>query len=158
MNIRMRKIITYRLVATLLLCLSIGLSTFALVEAIKAKPEKVVLDIIALGLTISFAIGQIILICSGKKKESHLLDIAFNSDNTVNKLALVLVLVGTSFGVGLDILTIVVICTRSITLSVYCSMLIIMSIASYLLLNCITYIIFTLLFKKRELTLEDYAK
>ena len=158
MNIRTRKIITYRLVATLLLCLSIGLSTFALVEAIKAKPEKIVLDIIALGLTISFAIGQIILICSGKKKESHLLDIAFNSDNTVNKLALVLVLVGTSFGAGLDILTIVVICTRSITLSVYCSMLIIMSIASYLLLNCITYIIFTLLFKKRELTLEDYAK
>ena len=158
MNIRTRKIIYYRLVATLLLILSIGVSTFALAETIMSKPEKIVIDIIALGLTISFAIGQIILILRGKKKESHLLDIAFNSDNTVNKLALVIVLVGTAVGVGLDILTLVVIFTRNPTVSVFCSMLIIMSIATYLLFNCITYIVFTILFRKKELTLEDYAK
>ena len=158
MNFRIRKIRLYRIVATILLLLSIGLSAFVLAKVIMAKPEKIVLDGIALGLTIAFTIGQIILIIRGGKKESHLLDIAFNSDYTVNKLPFVVVLVGTTFGLGLDILATVVLFTRDNTVAVYCSMLIILAIASYLLLNCLIYLLFTLIFKKRELTLEDYAK
>lgn len=158
MNFRIRKIRLYRVVATILLLLSIGLSAFVLAKVIMARPEKIVLDGIALGLTIAFAIGQIILIIRGGKKESHLLDIAFNSDYTVNKLPFVVVLIGTTFGLGLDILATVVLFTRDNTVAVYCSMLIILAIASYLLLNCFIYLLFTLIFKKRELTLEDYAK
>ncbi len=158
MNIRTRKIRLYRFTATLLLFISICLSTFAIVEVILSKPEKIVLDMIALGLTTAFAIGQIILILRGGKKESHLLDIAFNTDNTVNKLPLVLVLVGATFGTGLDILAVVVLTTRVNTSAVFCSMMIILSIATYLLLNCLIYLFFTLIFRKRELTLEDYAK
>ena len=52
MNIRIRKIKAYRIVATCLLLLSIGLSIFAIVEVISAKPEKIVLDCIALALTV----------------------------------------------------------------------------------------------------------
>lgn len=158
MNIRIRKIKAYRIVATCLLLLSIGLSIFAIVEVISAKPEKIVLDCIALALTVTFAIGQIILILRGGKKESHLLDIAFNTDNTVNKIILVFVLVGTAIAIGLDILTLVVLLTRNNTTAVFCSMMIIMSIATYLLLNCMIYLFFTLIFRKKELTLEDYAK
>lgn len=158
MNIRVRKILTFRWVSSLFLLLSIGLSAFALSVVIISRPEKLVIDCIALGLVIAFAIGQIILILRGWKKESHLLDIAFNTDYTINKLALVLVLVGTTVAVGLDILTIIVLCTRDNTPAVINSMYIIMSISTYLLLNCCSYFLFIILFKKRELTLEDYAK
>ena len=154
----MRKILTFRWVATLFLLMSIGRSSFALAKVIMSKPEKLIIDCIALGLVIAFAIGQIILILRGWKKESHLIDIAFNTDYTVNKLALVLVIVGTTIAVGLNILTIIVLCTRDNTPAVINSMFIIMSISTYLLLNCSIYFLFVILFKKRELTLEDYAK
>ena len=158
MNIRLRKIITYRVLSIVFLLVSIGLSAFVLSKVISLRPEKIVLDLIALGLVMAFALGQIILIIRGWKKESALLDVAFNTDNTVNKLALVFVLAGTALGLGLDILTIVVLTTRATTTSLYCSMFIILSIASYLLLNCAIYLAFTLIFRKRELTLKDYAK
>lgn len=158
MNFRVRKIKIYRLMSSLLLLLSVGLTAFCLSQVILSWLENIALDIIALALTGSFAIAQIIFILRGGKKESHLLDIALNTDGTINKVFLVFVLVGLALGLGLDILTIVVIFTRVNTLQVLCSMYIIMAIATYLLLNCIIYIIFVLLFKKRELTLEDYAK
>ena len=158
MNIRVRKIKLYRLSAALLLLASLGLTAFSLAKVILARPENIVLDLIALSLTAVFAIAQIIFILRGGKKESHLLDIAFNTDGTINKIFLVFVLVGTTLGVSLDILTIVVLLTRINTVTVFCSMFIIMAIASYLLLNCFIYLIFVFLFKKRELTLEDYAK
>lgn len=158
MNIRLRKIRLYRLIASTLLLCSIGLSAFCVVKVILARPEKIVLDCIALSLAIAFAIGQIVLILASWKKESALLDIAFNTDNTVNKVALVIVLFGTALAIGLDILTLVVLFTRDNTLTVYCSMLIIMSIATYLFVNCLVYLAFTFIFRKKELTLEDYAK
>lgn len=158
MNIRTRKIKAYRISASFLLLLSVGLTGFCLSRVIISRPENIVLDLIALSLTAVFAIAQTVFILRGGKKESHLLDVAFNTDWTVNKVFLVFVLVGTALGFGLDILTIVVLCTRVNTISVYCSMFIIMAIASYLLLNCFIYIIFCFLFKKKELTLEDYAK
>ena len=158
MNIRVRRIKLYHIIATILLLLSIGLTGYSLSQVIIARPENVVLDLIALSLTAVFAISQIVLILRGGKKESHLLDIAFNTDGTINKVFLVFVLVGTALGIGLDILTLVVLFTRENTISVFCSMHIIMAIATYLLLNCFIYIFFTFIFKKRELTLEDYAK
>ena len=158
MNIRARKIKLYRLSAVLLVLLSIGLVAYCMARVILARPENIVLDLIALALTAVFGIGQVIFILRGKSKESHLLDIAFNTDGTINKIFFVFVLIGLTLGVGLDILTLVVIFSRENTINVFCSMHIIMSIATYLALNCIIYLVFILLFKKRELTLEDYAK
>ena len=158
MNLRARKIKTYRILSSLLLFLSLGLTGFCLYKIISVRPENIVLDLITLSLTAVFAIAQIIFILRGGKKESHLLDIAFNTDGTINKVFLVFVLVGTTVGLGLDILSLVVLFTRENTLNVFCSMFIIIAISSYLLLNCLIYFLFCLLFKKRELTLEDYAK
>ncbi len=158
MNFRTKKIRIYRIAASILLLLSVGLTAFSLSQVIMARPENLILDLIALSLTAAFTIAQIIFILRGGKKESHLLDIAFNTDGTINKIFLVFVLVGTALGLGLDILTIVVLLTRINTLDVFCSMYIIMAIATYLLINCCIYLLFLILFKKRELTLEDYAK
>ena len=158
MNIRVRKILTYRWLSAALLLLSIGLSTFSLYRVITLKPEKIVLDCIALGLTISFAIAQIVLIMRGWKKESHLIDIAFNNDYTVNKFPMVVTIIGAALGLALDIMAIIVLCTRENTIAVICSMFIILAISSYLLLNTIIYLSFLLIFRKKELTIEDYAK
>ena len=158
MNIRVRKIRLYRALACFLLTISLALTAFALSKIIMSAPEKMILDCIALSATAVFAIGQIVLIASGKDKESKLLDIAYNTDYTVNKVGLVMVVVGALLGAGLDILTLVVLFTRINTVAVMCSMYIIMSIATYLLLNTIIYLLFTLIFRKKELTLEDYAK
>lgn len=158
MNIRTRKILTFRIVGSVFLLLSIALTGFVIFKVITLKPEKIILNSIALGLTASFAIAQIVLIMRGWKKESHLLDISFNTDGTINKFALVVVLVGTSLGIALDTMGLVVLFTRENTTEVICSMLIILSISSYLLLNCFIYLLFVFLFRKRELTLEDYAK
>ena len=158
MNIRIRKILTYRWVAAFFLLLSVGLTAFSLYKVITLKPEKIVLDCIALGLTSAFAIAQIVFILSGLKKESHLLDIGFNNDNTVNKFPMVVVLVGSALGIALDLMAIVVLCTRDNSAAVICSMYIILAISSYLLLNTFIYLLFLILFRKRELTLQDYAK
>jgi len=127
-------------------------------QVILNRSKNTILNLIALSLTAAFAIAQVVFILRGGKKESHLLDIAFNTDGTINKVFLIFVLLGTALGFGLDILTVVVLVTRANTTSVICSMFIIMAIATYLLLNCFIYLIFCYLFRKRELTLEDYAK
>lgn len=158
MNLRTRKILLYRLLAVLLLLVSLGVAIYALITIISMHPEKIVLDCIALGLTIAFPIAQIVLIIRGRKKESYLLDVAFNTDNTVNKIALAFVFAGTALGLGLNILSAVVLLTRVNTVAVTCSMLIISAISTYLLANCLIYLIFTFIFRKKELTLEDYAK
>ncbi len=158
MNRRTRKIKIYRITSTVLLFLSVGLTAFCMSQVILNRSGNTVLNLIALSLTATFAIAQVVFILRGGKKESHLLDIAFNTDMTINKVFLVFVLLGTALGFGLDILTVVVLLTRVNTVSVYCSMFIIMAIATYLLLNCFIYLLFCYLFKKRELTLEDYAK
>ena len=127
-------------------------------QVILNRSENTILNLIALSLTAAFAIAQVVFILRGGKKESHLLDIAFNTDGTINKVFLIFVLLGTALGFGLDILTVVVLLTRANTTSVICSMFIIMAIATYLLFNCFIYLIFCYLFRKKELTLEDYAK
>lgn len=158
MNRRIRKIKIYRFVSTVLLFFSVGLTGFCISQVILNRSENTILNLIALSLTATFAIAQVVFILRGGKKESHLLDIAFNTDGTINKVFLIFVLLGTALGFGLDILTIVVLLTRTNTTSVICSMFIIMAIATYLLLNCFIYLVFCYLFRKRELTLEDYAK
>lgn len=158
MNRRTRKIKIYRITSIVLLFLSVGLTAFCMSQVILNRSENTVLNLIALSLTATFAVAQVVFILRGGKKESHLLDIAFNTDMTINKVFLVFVLLGTALGFGLDILTVVVLLTRVNTVSVYCSMFIIMAIATYLLINCFIYLIFCCIFKKRELTLEDFAK
>lgn len=158
MNRRIRKIKIYRIISTVLLFFSVGLTGFCMSQVILNRSENTILNLIALSLTAAFAIAQLVFILRGGKKESHLLDIAFNTDGTINKVFLIFVLLGTALGFGLDILTIVVLLTMANTTSVICSMFIIMAIATYLLLNCFIYLIFCYLFRKKELTLEDYAK
>ncbi len=158
MNITERRNLTYRLISGFIVLLSLGLMIYSLIVVIKLQPKELLLDIIALALAMFFLVGEEIIFLKGGKKDSNLYKIAFNDNNTINNIPLIAISVGTAFGLGLIALGVSVYFVRFDDISIRTSMLIVLSIASYLLVNCIIYFFFVIFFKKRELKLEDLIK
>ena len=157
MNYNERLNLSHRLIAMGLLLISLGVSVTSLALIILSHTEEIVLMLIAVSITIVFALLETIVIVKGGKKESNLQKIAFNEKENINNIPLVAVGVGTAFGVGLLALGISVYIINPSTM-VKASMLVVISIASYLLLNCFIYYIYLLMFKKRPLNLKDLIK
>lgn len=157
MNYNERLNLSHRLIAMGLLLISLGVSTTSLALIILSHTEEIVLMLIAVSITIVFALLETIVIVKGCKKESNLQKIAFNEKENINNIPLIAVGVGTAFGVGLLALGISVYFINPSTM-VKASMLVVISIASYLLLNCFIYYIYLLMFKKRPLNLKDLIK
>ena len=158
MNIRERKVLIWRFISAFLLLLVAGLGGYSLYRVIVLAPEGIILDSIAIGLAIFFILAEIVITLRGWKKESHLLDIFINTNGKVNHVFLVAAIIGTIFGLGLDILGLVVLLVRENSVTGTCALHVITTIASFLLANCIMYYIFIFLFRKKKLTLKDYAK
>ena len=158
MNITERRNLTYRLISGFIVLLSLGLMIYSLIVVIKLQPKELLLDIIALALAMFFLVGEEIIFLKGGKKDSNLYKIAFNDNNTINNIPLIAISVGTAFGLGLIALGVSVYFVRFDDISIRTSMLIVLSIASYLLVNCIIYFFFVIFFKKREFKLEDLIK
>ena len=108
MHIQERKNILFRIIATCILVLSLSIDAYGIYKIATFRPEAIVLDIIAIGATIIFCIFEIIVILRGGKKDSNLYKIAFDEKDRVNSVAFVAVLIGTSIGLALTILSIVV--------------------------------------------------
>ena len=157
MNYNERLNLSHRLIAMGLLLISLGVSITSLALIILSQTEEIVLMLIAVSITIVFALLETIVIVKGGKKESNLQKIAFNEKENINNIPLIAVGVGTAFGVGLLALGISVYFINPSTM-VKASMLVVISIASYLLLNCFIYYIYLLMFKKRPLNLKDLIK
>ena len=157
MNFQERKNLLYRLISGLLLLLNLGVSAFALAEVIIFRPDENVLLIIAVIIVSLFAILEMIFILKGGKKESYLYKIAFNENSTINNVPLIAVIVGTVIGAGLIALGTSVYFIRS-EVMIKCSMLIVIAISSYLLVNCLIYYFYLILFKNRPLDLKDLIK
>ena len=157
MNYNERLNLSHRLIAMGLLLISLGVSVTSLALIILSHTEEIVLMLIAVSITIVFALLETIVIVKGGKKESNLQKIAFNEKENINNIPLIAVGVGTAFGVGLLALGISVYFINPSTM-VKASMLVVISIASYLLLNCFIYYIYLLMFKKRPLNLKDLIK
>lgn len=158
MNIRERKILTWRFISSFLLLLVSGLAGYSMYKIISLGPDGLILDSIAIGLAIFFPLVQMVLLLRGWKKESHLLDIFINTNGRINNVFLVAIIIGTIFGVGLDLLGLIVLLVRENSVTNICALHVIVSIATYLVANCIIYYIFILLFRKKQLTLKDYSK
>ena len=157
MNFQERKNVIFRLVSGFLLLLSLGVSAFALSQVIITRPDEVPLLLIAISVVSIFAILEMIVILRGGRKESNLYKIAFNENGTINNIPLIAVYVGTGIGIGLVALGISVYCIR-IESMIKCSMLVVVAISSYLLLNCLIYYIYVLMFKTREFNIKDLIK
>ena len=158
MNIQERKNLTYRLIAALILLISGAMVAFSFVVIIKIETNQLFLDILTLSLVSLFLIVEEILILKGGKKESHLYKIAFEDNGKINGVPLIAVGIGALFGLGLVIMGVCVYFIRYDEVTIRTSMLVILSVATYLLTNCIIYGLYLLMFRKRELRLEDLIK
>ena len=157
MNFEERKNVLFRLIACFLLLIPLAIMIIGLVHVFKTLADGYILSIIALMLSIGFLALEFVVMIRGWKKESSLYKIAFNENQHVNNVPLVAVIVGTLFGVGLVALAITVFFTKNEEPS-RTSMLVVLSIATYLLVNCIIYFIYVVMFKKRPLDLKKFIK
>ena len=158
MNIEERKNLTYRLLASLILLTTAGMISFAFVVVLQIEREQLFLDVLTLGMTSFFLLAELFFLLRGGKKESHLYKICFNSNGRLNNVPLLAVIVGTAFGLGLIGLGISVYFVRYDETTIRTSMLVILSVAVYLVTNCIIYYLYILMFRKQELRLEDLIK
>ena len=154
MNYSEKRNILYRLISVGLILISLGLDAYAMYMVILFNAEDKILSIIALALAAAFTILEITVILKGWKKDSNLFKIAFNENRNINNVPLVAVFVGTLFGLGLGIMSVVIYLTRG-EVNIKNAMLIIMAIAVYLLVNCLVYYLFLLFFKKRDLSIKE---
>ena len=157
MNISERKIVLFRLISSIILLIPLGLAGLSCYLIFSANPEEMVLLIISLVAVSAFNIFEIILMLKGWKNESNLYKIAFNTNGSINNVPIFAVGAGTLFGVGLTSLGTIVYFVRD-EITIKCSMLVVLTVGAYLLLNCIIYFIYLIIYKKRELDLRDLIK
>ena len=157
MNFEEKKNVIFRLVACFLLLAPLSIIILGLIHVFQVLADGYIISIIALMLTAAFLMLEFVVILKGWKKENSLYKIAFNENQNINNVPLIAVIVGTVFGVGLLALSISVYFIRN-NEPFKTSMLVVLSIASYLLINCIIYFIYLIVFKKRPLNLRNFIK
>ena len=157
MNFEEKKNVIFRLIASFLLLVPLTIIILGLIHLFKTLAEGYILSIIAFMLTAAFLMLEMVVILMGWKKENSLAKIAFNENQNINNVSLIAVIVGTVLGVGLTALSISVYFIRNAE-PFKTSMLVVLSISSYLLINCIIYFIYILIFKKRPLNLKNFIK
>ena len=158
MNIQERKNLTYRLLATLILDINVGMISFAFTTILLEEKNQLFLDVLTLGITTLFLVFELVMILKGWKKESNLYKIGFNDNGRLNNVPLIAVIVGNAFGLGLLALGISVYFVRYDDVTIRTSMLVILSVAVYLITNCLIYYLYILMFRKKEVRLEDLIK
>ena len=157
MNYSERRNIFYRLISVGLISISLALDVYAFIKVLEFNAEDKILTIVALSLAMAFTVLEIVVILKGWKKDSNLFKIAFNESDRVNNVPLVAVIAGTVFGLGLTILSVVIYLIKE-EVDTKNAMIIIMAIAVYLLVNCIVYYLFLLIFKRRNLNIKDLIR
>ncbi|MBO4703275.1 MAG: hypothetical protein J5617_00385 [Bacilli bacterium] len=158
MNVQERKNLTYRLLASLILLISAGMILYTFVVVLQIEHEQLFLDILTLSTTSFFLLVELFFILKGGKKESNLYKIGFNDNGKLNNVPLIAVMVGTAFGLGLIGLGVSVYFVRYDETTIRTSMLVILSVAVFLVTNCLIYYLYILMFRKREVRLEDLIK
>ena len=147
-----------RIITSLILLTSIGLSVFSIIEVFKKNPENKTLDLVALFAVSFFCLFEIIVIMRRWKKESYIYKIAFDEKGDhFNTVALIAVIIGTIFGVGITAISLYLFLTRE-DVQTKCNVLVILSIGYYLFINCICYYIYILTFRKKPFKIEDLIK
>lgn len=147
-----------RIITSLILLTSIGLSVFSIIEVFKKSPENKTLDLVALFAVSFFCLFEIIVIMRRWKKESYIYKIAFDEKGDhFNTVALIAVIIGTIFGVGITAISLYLFLTRE-DVQTKCNVLVILSIGYYLFINCICYYIYILTFRKKPFKIEDLIK
>ena len=157
MNIERRKTITYRILAIIFLVLSIGLGAFSMYKTIELKPDDMALILIAIIITMGFAILQIVFLIKSWQKVSALEKIVFNENQRINTIPIFVISFGLAVAIALIALGISVYFLKD-DLTIKCSMLVVATIGGYLFVNCLIYFTYLILFKKRDFNVKDLIK
>ena len=153
-----RRNLLNRIITSLILLTSIGLSAFSIVQVFQQMPENKTLDLVALFAVSFFCVFEIIVIMRRWKKESYMYKIAFDEKGDhFNTVALIAVIIGTIFGVGITAISLYLFLTRE-DVQTKCNVLVILSIGYYLFINCVCYYIYILTFRKKPFKIEDLIK
>ena len=158
MNVSERKNLIYRLLATAILLISAVMIIYTFVVVFSVERQQLLLDVVTLSTASFFLLVEIFFILKGGKKESNLYKIGFNDNGKLNNVPLIAVMIGTVFGLGLIGLGISVYFVRYDEVTIRTSMLVILSVAVYLVTNCLIYYLYILMFRKQEVRLEDLIK
>ena len=156
MNIEERKNLLHRIISVILLMIPLALMVICLIHVFCVLPEGYVISIIGMILAIGFLGMEVFVMLRGGKKESSLYKIAFNENQKVNTFPIIMVSIGTALGLGLTLLSSIVFFQQDEPNK--SAMLVVLAIGAYLLINCIIYYLYVIMFKKRPLDLRKFIK
>ena len=157
MNFQERKNLIFRLISVLLISGALVFDIFIAIYIFSHKSSNQIVSGIGCILAALMMIFESILILRGWAKENVLYKIAFNPNGKLNNVPFIAVWVATVFGVGLTILGSLLHYFRHEEPFITSSYVILL-VAIYLLVNCLSYFLYCFMFKKREIKLEDFIK
>ena len=157
MNAAERKIVAFRLISSFMILLNLGFTIFVMYYSITNISQNQTVNIVSCGFSSLLMIFEIIFILRGWKKESQIYKIAFNTNERINNVPLIAISVFFVFGLGLIILSTLLNVYKHFEPNISTSFSI-LNIAIYLVINCLIYYLYCLMYKKREVNLRSLIK
>ena len=157
MNVSERKIVTFRLISSFMILLNLGFTIFVMYYSITNISQNQTVNIVSCVFSSLLMIFEIIFILRGWKKESQIYKIAFNTNERINNVPLIAISVFFVFGLGLIILSTLLNVYKHFEPNISTSFSI-LNIAIYLVINCLIYYLYCLMYKKREVNLRSLIK
>ena len=157
MNAAERKIVTFRLISSFMILLNLGFTIFVMYYSITNISQNQTVNIVSCVFSSLLMIFEIIFILRGWKKESQMYKIAFNTNERINNVPLIAISVFFVFGLGLIILSALLNVYKHFEPNISTSFSI-LNIAIYLVINCLIYYLYCLMYKKREVNLRSLIK
>lgn len=157
MNASERKIVTFRLISSFMILLNLGFTIFVMYYSITNISQNQTVNIVSCVFSSLLMIFEIIFILRGWKKESQIYKIAFNTNERINNVPLIAISVFFVFGLGLIILSTLLNVYKHFEPNISTSFSI-LNIAIYLVINCLIYYLYCLMYKKREVNLRSLIK
>lgn len=153
----LKKIKAYRLIATLLLLLPLGITIWFMIMFAKSDASSFGLHIFTSGVIIFVILLQIFLLLKNMKKDIIIYYIAFNENKKVNKTALIFVSVGAFLGLAVSIISGVFYFFLNQPGQKE-TMLLLFEIFIFLLVDTGLFLLLTLMFRQKEFKVEDLLK
>ena len=157
MNAAERKIVAFRLISSFMILLNLGFTIFVMYYSITNISQNQTVNIVSCVFSSLLMIFEIIFILRGWKKESQIYKIAFNTNERINNVPLIAISVFFVFGLGLIILSTLLNVYKHFEPNISTSFSI-LNIAIYLVINCLIYYLYCLMYKKREVNLRSLIK
>ena len=157
MNFQERKNVIFRLISAAAILLVLGYDVYIAIYIFGSHNKNQVVSSIGCCLAALMMIFEIYIILRGWKKENGLYKICFNPNDKINNVPLIAVSVFGVFGIGLIILGVLLNVMKHEEPYITSSLIIIL-VAIYLVTNVLIYYFYVIMFKKREIKLEDFIK